>query len=62
MRQLEQAKQENSTTTTSAAAEAASATESSNTSDNMQSTSILNQTADRMENGYPVETAIISEN
>lgn len=55
MRQLEQAKQENSTTTAAAAAE------SSSTSVEMQTTSILNETADRMENGYPVEIPVIGE-
>lgn len=56
MRQLEQAKQENSTTTT-----AAEEAESSSTSVEMQTTSILNETADRMENGYPVEIPVIAE-
>lgn len=57
MRQLEQAKQENNSTTTTAPA-----AESSNTSAEMQSTSILNETADRLGNGYPAETPVISEN
>lgn len=57
MRQLEQAKQENNSTTATA-----TAAESSNTSAEMQSTSILNETADRLGNGYPAETPVISEN
>ena len=66
MRQLEQAKQEHSSTTTTTAAAASTAassvTESSNASEEMQSTSTFNETADRLGNGYPVETPVITEN
>lgn len=59
---MEQAKQESSTSTAAPSTAESAAIESSSTSDGMQSTSISIETADRMENGYPIETAIISEN
>lgn len=60
MRQLEQTMQETSTASTTAAA--AAAAESSSTSVEMQpASSISNETAVRMENGYPVEIPVIGE-